>query len=113
LVEGQPISACLVLAPLAHERPIQTVEGLSCAGRLDPVQEAFIEEMGFQCSYCTPGMILSTQALLAENPNPSMEEIKAYLAGNLCRCGSYVKILAAVQSAASKLAKRRGGKTAS
>lgn len=104
LIEDQPISACLVLAPMAHGQKIQTVEGLSRNGDLDPVQEAFIEEMGFQCSYCTPGMILTTRALLAENPQPSPAEIKAYLAGNLCRCGSYLKLLAAVQSAAKKLA---------
>lgn len=104
LIEGRPMSACLVLAPLAHDQKIQTVEGLSRNGRLDPVQEAFVEEMGFQCSYCTPGMILATHALLAENPNPSPAEIREYLAGNLCRCGSYLKILLAVQAAARKLA---------
>ncbi len=104
LMEGRPVSACLLLAPLADGKPILTVEGLSQGGKLDPIQTAFIEEAGFQCGYCTPGMILTTHALLKEKPNPSMEEIREYLAGNLCRCGSYVKILAAVEAAARKLA---------
>ncbi|RME48811.1 MAG: (2Fe-2S)-binding protein [Chloroflexi bacterium] len=106
LVEDQPISACLLPAPLADGQAILTVEGLSQNGELDPVQEAFIEEMGFQCGYCTPGMILTARALLAEDPTPGPDRIREYLAGNLCRCGSYVKILAAVQSASRKLIAR-------
>lgn len=82
---------------------ITTIEGLSHNGELDPVQQAFLECMGFQCSYCTPGMILTTRSLLAEIPDPSVEQIKEYLAGNLCRCGSYVKIIESVQRASQML----------
>ena len=104
LVDGEMLSGCLYLAPLLNGREVTTLEGVGTADNLDPVQEAFLEKMGFQCSYCTPGMVLSTQALLAENPTPSRHEIKEYLAGNLCRCGSYVKIIESVQLASEKLA---------
>ncbi|MFQ5610498.1 MAG: (2Fe-2S)-binding protein [Anaerolineae bacterium] len=103
LLDGRPLSACLLLAPLAAGRRITTVEGLASEAGLHPIQAAFVEKMGFQCSYCTPGMLLTAQALLAENPNPTPEEICEYLAGNLCRCGSYVKIVQAVQLAAEKI----------
>jgi carbon-monoxide dehydrogenase small subunit/isoquinoline 1-oxidoreductase alpha subunit/xanthine dehydrogenase YagT iron-sulfur-binding subunit len=103
LLDGKPISACLTLAALAAEREIVTVEGLAEAGRLDPIQQAFVDHTAFQCSYCTPGFILTTHALLAENPAPSADEIKEYLSGNLCRCGSYLKIVAAVQDAAGRM----------
>lgn len=103
LVDGAPISSCLCLAPLADGCTIETVEGLSADGQLDTVQQAFVERMGFQCSYCTPGMILSAKALLSENPDPTDEEIARYLAGNLCRCGSYPRILQAVRLAAERL----------
>lgn len=96
LVDGEPISSCLLLAPLVNGRSILTVEGLGTEEALDPLQEAFVENMAFQCSYCTPGMILSARALLASNPNPTREEVARYLAGNLCRCGSYEHILDAV-----------------
>ncbi len=108
LIDGQPLSACLMLGPMVQDKQIQTVEGLSRDGELDPVQEAFVEEMGFQCSYCTPGMILSTQALLMENPTPTSAEAREYLAGNLCRCGSYINILKAVHLASKKLADQHG-----
>jgi aerobic-type carbon monoxide dehydrogenase small subunit (CoxS/CutS family) len=97
LVDGDPISGCLYLAPLAAGRSILTIEGLGAADALDPLQEAFVKAQAFQCSDCTPGMILSAKALLATNPTPSREEIAGYLAGNLCRCGSYERILDAVQ----------------
>lgn len=103
LVDGAPISSCLLLASLADGTAVQTAEGLARGDTLDPVQQAFVERMGFQCSYCTPGMILSAKALLAENPDPSDEEIMSYLAGNLCRCGSYPRILQAVRLAAERL----------
>ncbi len=103
LVDGVPLSSCLLLAPLVDGREVLTVEGLAREGALDPVQQAFVERMGFQCSYCTPGMVLSAKALLAENPDPTDEEIMAYLAGNLCRCGSYPRILQAVRLAAERL----------
>ena len=100
LVDGKPISACLALAAAYQHVEIVTVEGLPIDGTLDPIQQAFIKHNAFQCSYCTPGFILSAKALLAENPNPSRAEIRHYLAGNLCRCGSYVNILEAVEEAA-------------
>jgi aerobic-type carbon monoxide dehydrogenase small subunit (CoxS/CutS family) len=92
LLDGQLISSCLLLAPLAEGKAIVTIEGLSDPGKLHPIQQAFIDHNAFQCSYCTPGFILSTKSLLEENPAPTVEQIRAYLAGNLCRCGSYYKI---------------------
>jgi carbon-monoxide dehydrogenase small subunit len=103
LLDGQPVSSCLLLATEVRGRPIETVEGLANGDRLHPIQEAFIAETAFQCSFCTPGMLLATKALLAENPDPTEEEIKDYLAGNLCRCGSYLKIIAAVRRASERL----------
>jgi aerobic-type carbon monoxide dehydrogenase small subunit (CoxS/CutS family) len=98
LVDGEPISTCILLAPLAEGREITTVEGL---GRNDPVQEAFVGAEAFQCGYCTPGMILTAKRLLEEDPEPTEEKIKNYLGGNLCRCGCYAKIEDAVNLAAS------------
>lgn len=103
LVGGRTLSSCLLLAPMLDGEEVTTVEGLGAAEALDPVQQAFLERMGFQCSYCTPGMILTTRALLREHPDPSEAEIKEYLAGNLCRCGSYVKIIESVRLAAERL----------
>ena len=103
LVDGRPISACLTLAAVMDGRDICTVEGLGEAGRLDVVQEAFLARTGFQCSYCTPGILLTAKALLAERPEASDEEIREYLAGNLCRCGSYVKIVDSVREAIERL----------
>ena len=105
LLDGRPVSSCLMLAALADGRDVVTVEGLGQPGRLHPIQEAFIEEAGFQCSYCTPGIILTTKALLDECPAATDEEIREYLAGNLCRCGSYVKIVASVREAIARLAR--------
>ncbi len=105
LLDGKPVSGCLLLAPLAEDRDIVTIEGLQGpGGELHPVQQAFIQHTGFQCSYCTPGFILSTVALLAEKPNTTEDQARDYLAGNLCRCGSYVKILAAVMDARDRMA---------
>ena len=110
LVDGEPISSCLLLAPLADGCAVETVEGLSGeAGALHPIQEAFVERMGFQCSYCTPGMVLSAKAMLAENPDPTEGEIAEYLSGNLCRCGSYPQIIASVTLAAERLRAASGG----
>jgi carbon-monoxide dehydrogenase small subunit/isoquinoline 1-oxidoreductase alpha subunit/xanthine dehydrogenase YagT iron-sulfur-binding subunit len=103
LVNGKPISSCLVLAPLATGKDLLTVEGLSQGGQLHPIQQAYVDHTAFQCSYCTPGFILTTKALLEEIPSPSADEVREYLAGNLCRCGSYVKILDAVLDAAQRL----------
>ena len=102
LVDGKPVSGCLTLAAQVDGKEITTVEGLSKDGKLHPVQQAFIDERAFQCAYCTPGFILSTVALLKENPNPGDDEIREYLAGNLCRCGSYQNIIKAVSAASRK-----------
>jgi aerobic-type carbon monoxide dehydrogenase small subunit (CoxS/CutS family) len=105
LVDGKPVSSCLLLAPLAEGKDILTIEGLESAdGRLHTVQQAYIDHTAFQCSYCTSGFILSTVALLTEQPNPSPTEVRAYLAGMLCRCGSYTKIVDAVMAARDRLA---------
>jgi len=98
LVDGKPLSSCLVLAEQVAEKEILTIEGLGNAENLHPVQQAFLDEGAFQCAYCTPGFVLTIVALLAENPSPSDEEIREYLSGNLCRCGSYQNILKAVKA---------------
>lgn len=103
LVDGKAISGCLMLATQAQGKEIITVEGLSQNGKLHPVQEAFIEHAAFQCAYCTPGFILSTIALLNEDPNPDEDTIREYLGGNICRCGSYLNILEAVKASSSGL----------
>jgi len=106
LVDGYPISGCLMLTPQAEGTEITTIEGLATGENLHPVQQAFIDEAGFQCAFCTPGFVLTTVALLAEQPDPDDQAIREYLSGNLCRCGSYRNILRAVKAAA--LAKRSG-----
>lgn len=98
LVDGKPMSSCLLLAAQVEGREIVTVEGLAQDGKLHPVQQAFIDHGAFQCAYCTPGFILAATALLKENPHPTDDDIRDYLAGNLCRCGSYQNILQAVRS---------------
>jgi aerobic-type carbon monoxide dehydrogenase small subunit (CoxS/CutS family) len=99
LVDGVPVSSCSYLAARADGHTIVTIEGLGSPDALHPVQRAFLERGGFQCSYCTPGMILMTACLLEENPDPTLDEIKEYLAGNLCRCASYREILDSVLAA--------------
>ena len=103
LLDGRPISSCLALAALADGHDILTVEGLGSEHELHPIQEAFIACSGFQCSYCTPGILLTTKALIDECPEATDEEIRDYLEGNLCRCGSYVKILDSVREAIATL----------
>jgi len=104
LVDGRPVSGCLLPAALAEGHELTTIEGLEGPnGELHPIQEAYVEHTGFQCSYCTPGFILTTKALLEEQPDVSRDEARAYLAGNLCRCGSYVKILDSVMDARDRL----------
>jgi aerobic-type carbon monoxide dehydrogenase small subunit (CoxS/CutS family) len=104
LLDGKAISGCLMLATQAQGKEILTVEGLVMNGKLHPVQKAFIEHAAFQCAYCTPGFILSTIALLNENPQPDEEAIREYLAGNICRCGSYLNILEAVKASSAAIA---------
>jgi len=105
LVDGQAVYSCLFPAIRADGKEVTTIEGLAEGENLHPVQQAFIEKDGYQCGYCTPGFIMSTVALLNRNPNPSPEEIKSGLSGNLCRCGNYVKISEAVAAASQKMRK--------
>ena len=98
LVEGAPLLSCLTLAVEVQDKRITTIEGLVEGGRPDPVQKAFIEHGAIQCGFCTPGNILSAKALLDRNPRASREEIEEALAGNLCRCTGYQKIVEAVES---------------
>jgi len=104
LLDGRPVSSCFLLATRLEGRSVETVEGLGTDHRLDPIQEAFLENDAAQCGYCTPGFIMATKALLRENPNPTDDEITGYLAGNLCRCGGYSHIMQAVRDAQRKLA---------
>ena len=99
LLDGKAVHSCSVPAVAAHGKDVLTVEALVRDGRLHPVQETFIEHGAIQCGYCTPGMILSSVALLGENPNPSEAEVRSYLSGNLCRCTGYVRIVQAVLAA--------------
>lgn len=105
LIDGKAVKSCLILAHQVEGREIFTVEGLADKDRLHPLQEAFHEHFAVQCGFCTPGMLLSAKALLDENPNPTEEEVRAALEGNLCRCTGYVKIVEAVLAASSKIAK--------
>ncbi|MEI6626205.1 MAG: (2Fe-2S)-binding protein [Thermoleophilia bacterium] len=102
LLDGKPVKSCTILAVQANGREITTVEGLETADGLHPVQEGFKEEHGLQCGYCTPGMMMTSVALLAENPDPSEDDIRKAISGNLCRCTGYVNIVKAVQYAAKK-----------
>ncbi len=102
-LDGEPVLSCLTLAVEADGRRVDTIEGVANGDRLDPVQEAFIEEGAIQCGYCTPGFIMTAKALLAENPDPTEAEIREYLKGNLCRCTGYVNIVRAVEGASKKL----------
>ena len=100
LIDGQAVSGCLKLGILLDGTTVETVEGPGGGSELDPVQQAFIEQGAFQCGFCTPGMILMTRQLLDRNPDPTDDEIRDYLAGNLCRCGAYPEIIRAVHAAA-------------
>lgn len=102
LVNGRSILSCMTLAIEVQGKEILTIEGLAPKGDLHPVQEAFIEHFAVQCGFCSPGMILSAKALLDKNPHPSEEEIKEGIAGNLCRCTGYVKIVEAIMAVAGK-----------
>jgi len=102
-LDGEPVYACMFLAVRADGRAVRTVEGLAEGERLHPVQEAFIEKDGYQCGYCTPGFLMAVSAFLEKNPNPSPDEVREALSGNLCRCGNYAKMFAAVETAARKM----------
>jgi aerobic carbon-monoxide dehydrogenase small subunit len=104
LLDGVPVKSCSVLAVQADGREITTVEGLAAGAELHPIQEGFHEEHGLQCGFCTPGMMLTAKALLDENPDPSEDEIRWALSGNVCRCTGYQNIVNAVRNAADKQA---------
>ena len=105
-MDGQTVNSCLVLAVEADGKEITTIEGLANGDKLHPLQQAFVDEGGLQCGFCTPGMIMSSKALLDNNPNPTTEEIKRAIAGNLCRCTGYTKIFKSIETAARMM----GGK---
>ena len=100
LLNGKPVNSCLILAVEVQGKEIMTIEGLAQGGKLDPLQEAFIKYGAIQCGFCTPGMLLSARALLDKNPQPTEEEIKEGMSGNLCRCTGFVKIVGAINAVA-------------
>jgi carbon-monoxide dehydrogenase small subunit len=103
LFDGQPVKSCTMFAAQAHGHTIETIEALSSGADMHPLQEGFWEKHGLQCGYCTPGMIMAAKGLLAKNPNPTEEEIRWGISGNLCRCTGYQKIVEAIQYAAEKM----------
>lgn len=107
LLDGKPVNSCLILAVSANGKSITTVEGIAQGGKLHPVQQAFAEYGAVQCGFCTPGFIVNSVALLNENPNPDVETIRYWLAGNLCRCTGYQKIIKAVMAAAEKMREQK------
>lgn len=102
LVEGKAVKSCLVLALQVQGKKVTTIEGLVQGGQLHPIQDSFIEHGAVQCGFCTPGMVLSAKAFLDEHPNPTEEDVKFAIAGNLCRCTGYVKIIEAITDMASR-----------
>jgi carbon-monoxide dehydrogenase small subunit len=102
LVDGKAINSCSVLALQVQGKHVTTIEGITDGAKLHPIQEAFLDHGGFQCGFCTPGMIMAAKALLDETPNPSRQEIKKTIAGNLCRCTGYVRIIDSIALAARR-----------
>jgi carbon-monoxide dehydrogenase small subunit len=100
---GKTVNSCLVPAVEADNQEIITIEGLADGENLHPIQDAFVEQAGMQCGFCTPGMIISAKSLLDRNPNPSLEEIKEGIAGNFCRCTGYTKIVESISAAAEAM----------
>jgi carbon-monoxide dehydrogenase small subunit len=109
LLNGKAVNSCLIFSGELDGADVVTIEGLKIGPELHPVQQAFIQDGGVQCGYCTSGMLMMSKALLDENPDPSEEEIRFAIAGNLCRCTGYAKIVKAVQDAAAELRARRAG----
>ncbi len=109
LFDGQPVKSCTMFAVQADGHEVTTVEGLATASELHPIQEGFKDEHGLQCGFCTPGMMLSAKALLDENPNPTEDDVRWALSGNLCRCTGYQNIVKAVLWAADKMRAQAGG----
>ena len=97
LIDGKPVSSCLTLVSNIEGKSVTTIEGLSQNGELDPVQQAFLKHQAFQCGFCTTGMIMAVKGLLNAHPHPSEDQARDYLSGNLCRCGTYKEVLAAVK----------------
>ncbi len=109
LIDGKPVTSCLVLAASAEAKKIVTIEGLANGWELHPIQQAFVDNHGMQCGCCTPGAIIAAKGLLDENPKPSEKEVRDALSGNLCRCGSYPKMVKSVLAAAKEMG--RGTRT--
>src|SRR5512146_1310972 len=107
IVDGTLVCSCLMLAPEAEGRRVQTIEGLAQGGRLHPLQEKFLEHAALQCGFCTPGLLMAAKALLDANPDPTETEARYWLAGNLCRCTGYDKVIRAVMDAAAELRQAR------
>jgi carbon-monoxide dehydrogenase small subunit len=107
-LDGEAVKSCTIFAVQADGATIETVEGLAAGGKLHPLQEGFWERHGLQCGFCTPGMLMSARSLLARNPNPSEDDIRHGISGNLCRCTGYNKIVQAIQYAADKLRAEKG-----
>ena len=106
LLDGQPVKSCTVLAVQADGREVETVEGLEHDGKLHPIQEGFWEKHGLQCGFCTPGMMMTGSALLSRTKEPTDDDIREAISGNLCRCTGYVNIIQAIQHAAAKMRER-------
>ena len=109
ILNGEAVNSCMMLAVECEGAEVLTVEGLAQAGVLDPIQEALIEEGGVQCGFCTPGILMSSHALLERNPHPTEADIREALVGNLCRCTGYLRIVEAIQKASKKMAQSSGG----
>ena len=110
LLDGKPVLSCLMLAPQADGRTVTTVEGLATDGGLHPLQQAFMELGAPQCGFCTPGMLMAAAGLLSENPDPTREEVREAISGNICRCSGYVKVVDAVIAAARMMREGTGKK---
>ena len=107
ILDGRLVCSCLVLAPEAEGRRVETIEGLAHGSRLHPLQQKFLEHAALQCGFCTPGLLMASKALLDANPDPTETEVRYWLAGNLCRCTGYDKIIRAVMDAAAELRQER------
>jgi carbon-monoxide dehydrogenase small subunit len=103
LLDGRPVMSCIMLAPQVNGRAVVTVEGLARAGKLHPLQQAFIDHGAPQCGFCTPGMLMAAAGLLAENPDPTREEVREAISGNICRCSGYVAVVDAILAAARRM----------
>ena len=112
LVDGEPCTSCMMLVDQGVGREIETIEGIGTPENLHPIQEAFIEEQGFQCAFCTPGIIMTAKAFLAENPDPTPDEVSVAMSGNICRCGAYPYIVRSVLRAAEKMKAAGSARTA-